>query len=187
MKQIELVKIIQDLFKKHQKKIFSLREISAYAGLSRADMGMSLIRGAENGILWRVKNLWINQLNPPSLEEVALSLISPSYISFESALYAHHILSQSPRGGVTLATPARSAVIETPLGVIRAIHLKKELFWGYDIHRMALPEKAWLDLLYIRSRKGLENSEVFYPDRLNRKKMTLFAKKYPGSIWKKTD
>lgn len=185
MNQIELMKILQKLSQEHRKKIFLLKEIAAYSGLSRPQVAMSLLRGLKKEILWRVKNHWINRLDPPTLEELALTLVSPSYISFESALYHHHVLSQSPRGGLTLATTSRPRRIDTPLGRIEAIHLKSDLFWGYDAHRMALPEKAWLDLHYIRSRKGLQFPEVFYLDQLDQKKIKSFLKNYDGFSSKK--
>ena len=175
MNQVELMKILQKLSREHEKRIFLLKEIAAYSGLPRPQVAMSLLRALDKGIVWRVKNHWINRLDPPTLEELALSLISPSYISFETALYHHHILSQSPRGSLTLATTSRPRKIDTPLGRIEAIHLKKDLFCGYDSRRMALPEKAWLDLQYIRSRKGLQFPEVFYLDLLDQKKLKKFG------------
>ena len=177
MTLIELVKILQTFAKDHQKKTFHLKEVASFAGVSQAATGMTLLRAARKGLLWRVKNVWINPMHPPSLEELGLALVSPSYVSFESALNHHHILSQSPRGGVTLATTGRSQSIPTPLGKISAIHLKESLFWGFDLERMALPEKAWLDLLYIRKKKGEKLSEVFYSDLLNHKRLKEFRKK----------
>lgn len=181
MKLVEFLQLLQGLAKTHGKRTFLLREIAALSGASRAATGMTLLRAQKQGLVFRLGNLWVNQLDPPPLEDVALALRSPSYISFESALYRRGILSQSPRGQLTLATPRRSGVFATPLGAIRFIHLKTELFFGYDEARMAYPEKAWLDLVYIRGRRGREGiwTEKFYPKNLNRKRLKDFSKKFP--------
>lgn len=179
MKSIDLVKALNILDQKYQKRFFQLKELCALTSVSAAAASMSLIRAAQNGLVFRVKSLWVNLLHPPNLEDLALALISPSYISFETALYQHHILSQSPQGGCTLASTKRPQKIETPLGNIQVYHLQPKLFWGYDEKRLAFPEKAWLDLLYLRQKKGLKLSEVFYTQELNVKKLREFERKFP--------
>lgn len=187
MKLTELVKTLNILEQSHKKRVFSLREIASLLNTTKAAAAMALLRGARNGLLWRVRNLWINRLNPPTLEEVALSLYSPSYISFESALYKRGILSQSPRGALTVATTGRSRQLTTPLGNIHFIHIKNSLFFGFDSQRLAYPEKAYLDLLYIRHRKmkDWEFSETLYTTELNRRRLKTYAKAYPAWVYKR--
>lgn len=185
MTLIELTQTIRRLDREHRKKIFSLKEIAAFAGVSRPAAGMSLLRAEKKGLVGRTRNYWINLTDPPTAEELALTLASPSYISFESALYHHQVLSQSPRV-LTVATRGRPRRLETPLGIIQLIHLKPGLFFGYDENRTASAEKAWLDLLYVRGRMGWkETAETFYFDRLNRKKLSVLAKKFPGWVMKR--
>jgi predicted transcriptional regulator of viral defense system len=182
MTQVDLMKHLQKLARDHKKRVFTLKEIAAFARETRASAAMTLLRAAKKGLVARAGNLWINLLDPPELLEVALALRSPSYLSFESALYRRNILSQSPRGELTMATPGRSQRFQTPLGAIRYIHLKPNLFFGYDADRIALPEKAWLDLLYIRGRQGREalGGETFYLERLNKRHLSDFLKRFPG-------
>lgn len=181
MNQIAFMQLLQRLARDHKKKIFSLREISALASISRPAAGMLLLRASRNHLVFRARNLWVNLTDPPELIEVGLALASPSYLSFESALYHHNVLSQSPRGGLALVTTGRPRQVETPLGTIRFTHLKPGLFFGYDENRIALPEKAWLDLLYIRGRKGRSGmiTETFYLRRLNRQRLRSFAARFP--------
>lgn len=180
MTQIDLVRILQRLARDHKKRVFSLREIASLGAVSRPAAGMALIRGEKNGIVSRVRTCWINQLDPPALMEIAFALASPSYLSFESALYHHGIISQSPRGALTVATAGRPGRVKTPWGAIQLIHLKRSLFFGYDVHRIAYPEKAWLDLLYIRGRSGRRGlvTETVYPERLNSRRLKMFEKKF---------
>lgn len=184
MTQADLIQLLQKLVRDYKKKVFSLREIARLAGISRPAAGMILLRAEKKGVVSRVANCWINRMDPPELLEIAFALVSPSYLSFESALYQQGLLSQSPRGALTVATSKRPRRIETPLGTIEFIHLKPSLFFGYNSQRTAYPEKAWLDLLYIRGRRALKEKlgEKFYLDRLQQKGLERFAKKFPSWV-----
>ncbi|MEK7790637.1 MAG: hypothetical protein AAB309_03315 [Deltaproteobacteria bacterium] len=184
MGQIELIKTFEILARNHKKKVFFLREIASLLSLSRPATAMLLIRAEKKGIVFRVKNLWVNFLNSPSLLEVAIALYSPSYLSLESALFHHQCLSQSPKGGITLVTSGRPFKIKTPLGNIRYFHVKEKLFFGFNIHRIAYPEKAWLDLVYLRGLKGRSKilSEEIDLDGFNQKRLFRFATCFPSWV-----
>jgi len=183
MGQIDLIKILNVLAKDHKKKIFSVREVATLLSLSRPAAAMLLIRAEKNGLVFRVKNVWVNLLNPPELLEIAFTLVSPSYLSLESALFHHQCLSQSPKGWLTLVTISRPCTIICPLGNIQYFHVKEKLFFGFDIQRIAYAEKALLDLIYLRGLKGRTNiiSEEIYCDRFNKKKTSKFLKHFP--LW----
>ncbi len=181
---MQLVRIMDEYDKKNGKKIFRLAEISALLQTSPQSAGMLLLRAMKSEIVFRVKSYWINQRNPPTLEELALTLRLPSYISFESALYQHGILSQAPQGALTLATIKRPEKINTPLGTIQYIHIKQDIFFGYDKNRLATAEKAWLDLLYIRSLRNRNPVlfETFYPEELNGKLIHKLIGSFPDRV-----
>ncbi|MBI2339608.1 MAG: hypothetical protein HYU99_04465 [Deltaproteobacteria bacterium] len=181
MTLIELIQQLNRLARDHKKRVFTLKEMAALAGESRPSAAMTLLRGAKKGLVGRVGNLWLNLMDPPEILDVGLSLVSPSYLSFESALYRHNLLSQSPRGELTMAATGRPRRFQTPLGAIRFVHLQPSLFFGFDARRIAFPEKAWLDLLYIRGRLGRRHlvSEKFYLKGLNRKRLQDFAGRFP--------
>lgn len=187
MKIADLAKIVRKMARDYNKKLFTSRELATIANESMAAVGMALLRGKKNGLVDRVQGLWVNMIDRPTLEEVALELKSSSYISFESALYKHGILSQSPRGFLTVATTSRSVKILSSLGNIQFIHLLPELFFGFDKKRLALPEKAFLDMIYIKTRRGtLKSGEVIYTDVLNRKRLYKLAKTFPKYVEKTT-
>ncbi|MBI2027685.1 MAG: hypothetical protein HYS98_07800 [Deltaproteobacteria bacterium] len=184
MSQLDLIKILNVLSSEHKKKVFTLRDIASLLHLSRPAAAMQLLRAQKKGLVFRVKQIWINMLNPPDLLEVALALVSPSYLSLESALFYHQFISQSPKGGISLVTPGRPYKIVCPLGMIQYFHIQKKLFFGFDLMRRAYPEKALLDLIYFR---GLKNRthiffEEIYMDRINKKKLFSFAKHYPSWV-----
>lgn len=87
---------------------------------------------------------------------LASFLYRPSYISLEYALSYYGLI---PEGvpNITSVTTRRPAEFSTPFGLFTYRHIKRELFWGYrpqdykgQIAFYALPEKALLDILYLR-------------------------------------
>lgn len=183
MTNIALIKLMNGFSKKYKKRLFTLREIADYTGESLPSVGMTLLRARKAGLVERVENIWFNMLEAPSVEEMALALRLPSYISFESALYHHGVLSQSPKGGLTVAVLSKPKELKTPLGDIRYMHLSKKLFFGFDAERIACPEKAFLDLIYINKKHGIHGfSEVFYTDLMGRKKLRDLAKHFPAFV-----
>jgi predicted transcriptional regulator of viral defense system len=77
----------------------------------------------------------------------------PSYVSLQSALYHHGMISQIP--AVTYAVSiGRTRVYETPLGTVSVHHVTPSFFGGFEIAResgvkMAVPEKAIVDYFYL--------------------------------------
>ncbi len=187
MTGVELAIILRKFSAEYRKRVFRLRELSAFTHESAASVGMALIRAAKSGIVARVGTLWLNMLEPPTLEEIAFELRPVSYVSFESVLYKNGVLSQSPRGGLSLATTGRPARVKTPFGDIRFIHISKPLFFGFDDKRQALTEKAFLDMMYIRMRRGTfkEMTEVLYPEVLDRRLLQKFVRRFPEYVRKK--
>jgi len=125
---------------------------------------------------------------------LAFLLKKPSYISLEKALEYHGLI---PEGVpvYTSVTPKRPERISTPLGIFDYRHIKRTLFWGYSsvtVDRqtgyMALPEKALLDLLYIkkapRSEGYLFEMRLQNLDVLDTKRLIQFASQFqkPGIL-----
>lgn len=184
MKSVVLIKYLTELSHQHQKRMVKLKELSVYVQARPEAIAMTLLRLKKKKIVERVSSWWINLLDPPSLEDVGLTLCTPSYISFENALYKKNILSQSPRGQLTLATTKRPARYETSLGTIEYVHIQPKLFFGYDEQRVAHPEKALLDLIYIRTKKGLDPvpAVTFYWEELNKKRLKEWGKRFPDYV-----
>lgn len=97
----------------------------------------------------------------PHAFEIANVLARPSYVSLESALSFHGLIPEAVFA-TTSVTTSRPATFDTPLGRFAYRHITPELMWGYttariggDVTRTALvarPEKALLDLVYLRPR-----------------------------------
>lgn len=86
---------------------------------------------------------------------IANSLVTPSYISFESALSFYGILAQFPYP-ITSATTKRSVVVDALGKEFQFTRLTPKFFFGFqNINRqlVAWPEKALIDSLYLMSKK----------------------------------
>ncbi len=82
-------------------------------------------------------------------------LTAPSYISLESALSFHGVLSQFPYT-VTSVTPLKSKKVRYEGKEFEFVHIDKKYFSGFlktDDFLMAGPEKALLDALYLAAKK----------------------------------
>jgi len=99
---------------------------------------------------------------------IANKLYSPSYVSLESALNTFGVIPDIS-GVVTSVTTVTSKKINTPLGNYRYSKINENLFFGYKslldersgfYYNIANPEKALLDLIYIRKVKNLSEYRV---------------------------
>lgn len=97
----------------------------------------------------------------PSPFVVANALSPGSYVSCQSALSWHGVIPEGVKA-VTSVTPGRPGIHTNPLGTFIQRHVTPDLLWGFEnapmpeggSARMALPEKALLDLLYLEHAGG---------------------------------
>lgn len=91
----------------------------------------------------------------PDHFEIANYLVTPSYISFESALNYYGILSQFPYI-ISSATTQKSQTKELAMGSFYYTHISSKLNFGYykskGNYLIAYPEKAIIDYIYIHNK-----------------------------------
>ena len=127
------------------------------------------------------------------VDELVLAnlLYDPSYVSLESDLNIAGVIPDIT-ANVTSVTLVTSKTISTIKGVFLYSKIDKELFFGFQkifdvnskmYYNLALPEKALLDLIYIRRLKSLDEYRV---DRSELRKTYLnkFSKKFPNWVRK---
>ncbi|MEI7879896.1 MAG: hypothetical protein WCI95_03370 [bacterium] len=142
-------------------------------GLEKSHASKVLARLAETGHLLALRRgVWAF---PGRLDLLAvperLTAPQPAYLSLQSALYHHGMISQIPVL-VYAVSLARTRRYDTPLGVISVHHIAPEFFFGFESLgengiRMARPEKALLDVFYLapaRSRLFCNLPEVERPE-----------------------
>lgn len=132
--------------------------------LEKADMVKKVSRG---------KWMFSDVKDPLILPEF-LTAPYPSYISLQTALYHHGMISQIPAATYAVSL-ARTRQHATPLGIISIHHIQVEFFFGFDVYKhtfikMASPEKALLDVLYLagtKSRLFKKLPEIEIPKKFN--------------------
>jgi len=145
-----------------QKKLFRTVDFATLLSRNMPSVRVELSRLVSRGMLSRAsKGLYLNPYNPPTQEELAMLLKPPAYISMESALARHGILSQSPFT-MTLVTTGSTGTVDAMNTRFEFHHLQSRWFIGYhgrEAYDMAEPEKALCDLVYLRYRRTRELSE----------------------------
>lgn len=105
---------------------------------------------------------------------VYLTSPTPCYLSLQSALFFHGMVSQVPQR-LYVVSPGRSRLIRTPLGTVSVHHVAPAWFTGFTVDPrtgvpMATPSKALADFLYLtpaRSRLFAALPELNLPKGFN--------------------
>jgi hypothetical protein len=145
--------IILDFLQKFEHNpVFSIADVfRVYPGFDRKN----LVRWQEKGLVLKLRNKWYalpdKIRDEADLFTVASSIYTPSYVSLESAFAFYGWI---PEGvfTVTSITTLKTAFFSNKTGHFRYTNLKESLFFGFWFpgnFRMAEPEKALLDYLYL--------------------------------------
>lgn len=170
--------------------VFRTADIMVALNIQKSHASKLLERLTRHGHVTRLKRgLWAI---PERLEPLALvphlTAPFPSYVSLQSALYYHDMISQIPEV-IYCISLARTRTYKTPLATISVHHIPGSFFFGYeergsDHVRMALPEKALLDFLYLsqsKSRLFVTLPEVELPPQFSIKRAYSMIRKIVDS------
>ena len=161
---------------------FTTRDYATLEGISRAAASKRLATRERRGELQQLtRGVWIVSRHPSLSPFGCVPLLlgkEDGYISFLSALYLHGALSQIP-AGVQVAPTGHSRRLETPIGRFEFFKVAPRMTAGgvewKDVampFRLATPEKALLDTLYLATRRGRRFArlpELEKPDLFRRK------------------
>ena len=166
MKYTELLKNIQN-------PIFSIQDIKL--------MGYKVIPSqlssyAKKGQIVRLKNglyLIADKKDTAVIENIALKMYEPSYISLEWALSMYGIIPEIVYN-VTSVTTKATRKFKNEFGLFIYKTIKRNLFWGYkkeeknnQMYLIAEPEKALIDYIYFNLSK-IKKTEAIDELRLNK-------------------
>jgi len=151
-----------DFFKNNsEKKLFSLSDLSQLTGINKPSLSVQLSRLTKKNIIKRASKDWYeNPFNNPTNEEISMVIRYPSYISMEYLLSKKNILSQAVQT-YTLITTKLPYTYQKKDKTFEYHQIGKNLFFGYVKENkitLAEPEKALLDIIYIRYLKNNEFS-----------------------------
>ena len=168
---MKLVDVLARL-QRFDQPVLETGDMAAIVGIGKSHASKIAARLAEAGHLVALRRgAWAfpGRLDPLGLPE-RLTAPQPAYVSLQSALYHHGMISQIP-SSVYAVSLARTRRYTTPLGVVSVHHVSPDFFFGYETLgekgiRMARPEKALLDVFYLaptRSRLFCKLPEVEKP------------------------
>jgi len=135
--------------------IIQTRDAAARLRISTSHASKLMGRLLEAGQVVKLSHgLWAlsKKLDPYMLPEY-LTAPMPSYISLQSALYFHGLISQIPTT-IYAVSLGRTRVYQNDFGTFSIHHLQPSFYFGYVVLgenqvKMASPEKALIDLLYL--------------------------------------
>lgn len=151
MKTLDALKILTNL----QLKSIRTCDVAGILKIPIAHASKLLSRLSESGQIISIKRgTWVFTKNqdPYSLPPYLTSPF-PSYLSLQTALYLHGMISQIPHV-IYAVSLARTRRYVTPLGEVSIHHFDPSFFFGYeevegDSYFLATPEKALIDFLYL--------------------------------------
>ncbi len=164
-------------------------DAAAVLGLSTEAASHTLRRLAASGLVTSVRRgLWAlsDQRDPLALAEYVTAPY-PSYVSLQTALYRRGMVTQIP-SMIYLVSLARSDRIETKVGTYSVHHIRPELFGGFEHDpasgtKLALPEKALFDFLYLSPTRGrlfAALPELELPRGFRRSEVRAWADRIPS-------
>lgn len=164
-------------------------DAAAVLGLSTEAASHTLRRLASSGLVTPVRRgLWAltDRPDPLALAEYVTAPY-PSYVSLQTALYRRGMVTQIP-SMIYLVSLARGDRIETKLGTYSVHHIRPELFGGFEYDpgsgtKLALPEKALFDFLYLSPTRGrlfAALPELELPRGFRRSEVRAWADRIPS-------
>lgn len=146
---------VQQRIKALKVPIFQTMDVVACFNISTAHASQLLNRLEKAGVVCAIaRGLWglQGEVDPLLLPE-SLTTPAPAYVSLYSALFYHGMISQIPET-IYAVSLARSRHYKTPLGAVSIHHIHELFFFGFEVvgdcgMKMATPEKALLDTLYL--------------------------------------
>lgn len=163
--------------------IFTPLDIRRLLGVSKVAATFLLHRYTKRGLVLRLKR-GLYSLSDVKAHDLYLAnkLYEPSYVSLEFALSYHRIIPETVYGITSVTTKTTQEF--TALGkVFTYRRIKKEAFTGYVTARqggftflIAEPEKAFVDLIYLRIINRKKPISRFDKEKINVRSALRYAK-----------
>jgi predicted transcriptional regulator of viral defense system len=168
---------------------FETKDVAALLRVENSNANKIASRLARGGLILPIaRGKWAlrTRLNNLAIAE-HLTSPYPAYVSLQSALYHHGLISQIP--AVTYAVSiARTRRYQTPVGTFSIHHVAPDFFFGFDLDdsstaKIATPEKALVDVFYLgptKTRFFAKLPEIEYPQEFSWKKAFAMTAKIKG-------
>lgn len=145
--------------KRLQVPVFRTMDAATLLALKLDAASKTLMRLSRSRLVVKLRRgLWAFEEADPYAIAQYLTAPHPCYLSLQTALHHHGLLSQIPHV-IYAVTTARPGVVKTPLGTFSFHHINADFFYGFQPEGaqgipMAFPEKALLDIFYLSPAKS---------------------------------
>jgi predicted transcriptional regulator of viral defense system len=160
-------------------------------GIAKTAVGNALRRQERRGLVEHVsRRLYVNKrAHDFSPRDLVSILRTDSYISLESALAEWGISTQSASALTCVTTGFPREVRTTSVQIVYR-HISQKLHWGFEAkrtrhgsYRIAEPEKAFLDWIYLQRQQGLPTAfDELSLKAIDWKKLHRYSLKFPQSV-----
>jgi len=135
-------------------------DVAAFLGISRGLASKIMTRLSKAGFtIPLTRGRWaMNREVDIFMIPEFLTAPSPSYISLQSALFFHGMISQIPETVYAVST-SRARLYKTAIGVFSIHHVDSDFLYGFETTvpgqmKIATPEKALVDFFYLSPAKS---------------------------------
>jgi predicted transcriptional regulator of viral defense system len=139
--------------------VIQTNDAAAYLDISVNHANKLLSRISKTNQVIHIKHgAWAFPDTDPLVLPGLLTAPFPSYVSLQTALYFHNMISQIPNI-IYAVSVGRTKVYKTPIATVSIHHIHPSFYFGYvekgidGLLRIASPEKALLDIFYLSQTK----------------------------------
>jgi len=139
--------------------VIQTNDVAAYLDINVNHANKLLSRISETAQLIHIKHgLWLFPDTDALVLPGFLTAPFPSYISLQTALYFHNMISQIPNI-IYAVSVGRAKIYKTPMATVSIHHIHPSFYFGYEekgingLLKIASPEKALLDIFYLSQTK----------------------------------
>lgn len=139
--------------------VFQTQDVAAYFDININHANKILSRLEESKLVFHInRGIWSFADIDPLILPGFLTDPFPSYISLQTALYFHGMISQIP-STIYAVSLARAKFFTTPIANVSVHHIHPSFFFGFQeegngLIKIATPEKALLDIFYLSQTKS---------------------------------
>ena len=139
--------------------VIQTNDAAAYFDISVNHANKLLTRISETNQIIHIKHgVWAFPDTDALVLPSFLTSPFPAYISLQTALYFHNMISQIPNI-IYAVSIGRAKIYKTPIATVSIHHIHPTFYFGYEekgangLLKIASPEKALLDIFYLSQTK----------------------------------
>ena len=174
---------------RYGKVLFTRTELTHVTGASPAALNVELARLRRQGIIVRHAHGLYGMPGAVSPQWLVPAIDSHAYITGHYALYAHHMVTQTPVA-ITCFTDRRSPRARqrmTSIGRLVFVCVRSSLYLPVPEGAVAPPPQAFCDYVYLSRRSGAEPEALVTFRNLQQiraEELASILPRYPGSVQK---